>query len=65
VFLAYLERHPAEAPSIFLRMFEGVAPERLARFMFDGGSTADRLTLMSSLPAGPLMKQALRSLAGF
>jgi len=65
VFLSYLERHPAEAPGMFLRMFEGVAPERLARFMFDGGSTADRLTLMSSLPAGPLMKQALRSLAGF
>jgi lycopene beta-cyclase len=65
VFLAYLERHPAEAPAMFLRMFEGVAPERLARFIFDGGSTADRMTLMKSLPAVPLMRQALRSLAGF
>jgi len=64
VFLAYLERHPAEAPGMFLRMFKSVAPERLARFLFDGGSTADRLTLMNSLPAGPLMRQALRILAG-
>jgi len=62
VFLAYLERRPAEAPGMFVRMFEGVDPERLARFLFDGGSATDRLALMRSLPAGPLLGQALESL---
>jgi len=47
---------------MFLRMFEGVAPERMARFLFDGGSRSDRLAVMRSLPARPLVGQALRSL---
>jgi len=62
VFLAYLDREPEAAPSMFLRMFEGVAPDRMARFLFDGGSHGDRLAVMRSLPAAPLVGQALRSL---
>ena len=62
VFLAYLEREPQAAPQMFKRMFEGVAPERMARFLFDGGSWADRVALMRSLPASPLVGQAFRSL---
>ena len=38
VFLSYLDRRPREAPQLFRRMFEGVGPESMARFMFDGGS---------------------------
>ena len=62
VFLAYLERQPQEAPEMFLEMFEGVAPERMARFLFDGGTRADRIAVMHSLPAMPLIGQALRSM---
>jgi lycopene beta-cyclase len=62
VFLAYLDREPEAAPEMFLRMFEGVAPDRMARFLFDGGSHSDRLAVMRSLPAPPLVGQALRSL---
>jgi lycopene beta-cyclase len=62
VFLAYLERRPREAPEMFRRMFEGVDPESMARFMFDGGSGSDRIALMRSLPASPLIGQTLRSL---
>ncbi|MDP2470146.1 MAG: lycopene cyclase family protein [Candidatus Palauibacterales bacterium] len=62
VFLSYLDREPEAAPEMFLRMFEGVAPERMARFLFDGGSRSDRLAVMRSLPARPLVGQALRSL---
>lgn len=62
VFLAYLERQPQEAPEMFLEMFEGVAPERMARFLFDGGTRTDRIAVMHSLPATPLIGQALRSM---
>ena len=62
VFLSYLERDPEAAPGLFLRMFEGVEPERMARFLHDGGTVADRIALMRSLPAVPLARQALREL---
>ena len=62
VFLAYLDRRPAAAPGMFRAMFEGVAPESMARFMFDGGTPSDRVAVMRSLPAPPLAGQALRSL---
>lgn len=62
VFLAYLDRAPEAAPDMFLRMFTSVAPDRMARFLFDGGSPSDRIAVMRSLPAAPLVGQALRSL---
>ncbi|MCL7971044.1 MAG: lycopene cyclase family protein [marine benthic group bacterium] len=62
VFLAYLDREPRAAPEMFRSMFAGVEPERMARFMFDGGSRSDRIALMRSLPAAPLIGQTLRSL---
>lgn len=62
VFLAYLERWPGTAPDLFLRMFSGIDPERMARFLFDGGTALDRAAVMSVLPAGPLTRQALRDL---
>lgn len=62
VFLAYLDRVPEAAPGLFLRMFEAVEPHRMARFLFDGGTAADRIALMRSLPAAPLVGQAIREL---
>ncbi len=58
VFLAYLEREPGAAPEMFRRMFGGVSPDRMARFLFDGGSLGDRLSVMRELPAGPLAQDA-------
>jgi lycopene beta-cyclase len=62
VFLSYLDREPRAAPEMFRHMFEGVGPEAMARFMFDGGTARDRIALMRSLPAPPLMGQTVRSL---
>jgi lycopene beta-cyclase len=45
---------------MFLRMFERVPPDALARFLFDGGSFADDLRVMSALPAAPLVTEAFR-----
>ena len=62
VFMAYLDREPRAAPEMFRSMFAGVEPESMARFMFDGGSRSDRIALMRSLPAAPLIGQTFRSL---
>jgi hypothetical protein len=47
---------------MFRRMFAGVEPERMARFLFDGGSARDRVAVMRVLPATPLIRQTLRDL---
>lgn len=60
VFLSHLCRRPGGAPEMFLRMFERVPPDALARFLFDGGSFADDLRVMSALPAAPLVTEAFR-----
>jgi lycopene beta-cyclase len=60
VFLSHLFRRPEGAPEMFLRMFERVPPDALARFLFDGGRFADDLLVMSALPAAPLVTEAFR-----
>jgi hypothetical protein len=41
-------------------MFEGVRPDALARFLFDGGSFLDDLRVMSALPVAPLVAETVR-----
>ena len=60
VFLSHLISFPERAPEIFLRMFERVPPDALARFLFDGGSFGDDLRVMSALPVAPLVGEAFR-----
>jgi lycopene beta-cyclase len=62
VFLSYIHRHPERAPELFGTMFGAVAPESLARFLFDGGGAADRLRVMAALPGLPLTAEAVRGL---
>ena len=65
VFLSHLVRFPERAPELFLRMFERVPPDALARFLFDGGSLADDLRVMSALPVAPLVGEAFRLYAPY
>lgn len=60
VFVSHLLRRPETAPELFLRMFERVRPDALARFLFDGGSPLDDLRVMAALPAIPLVAETIR-----
>ena len=60
VFLSHIVRYPERAPKMFLRMFERVPPDALARFLFDGGTFADDLRVMSALPVAPLIAETVR-----
>lgn len=59
-FVSYIERHPERAPELFVRMFERVRPDALARFLFDGGGWTDAVRVMGVLPALPLALESLR-----
>jgi len=50
LFLSVLRARPAEAPLMFLSLFEKVHPSRLIRFLSDGGSLLDYAIVASSLP---------------
>lgn len=60
VFVSHILRRPEAAPGLFLRMFERVRPDSLARFLFDGGSPLDDLRVMAALPAVPLVAETAR-----
>jgi lycopene beta-cyclase len=61
VFVSYIRRNPAAAPDLFVRMFSGVDPDALVRFLTDAGTPADDLRVMRSLPGAPLIREALRT----
>lgn len=65
VFVSHLARTPEEGPNLFLRLFERVRPDALARFLFDGGVPLDDLRVMAALPATPLIGETLRQYAAW
>ncbi len=60
IFLARLIAAPEQAPALFHALFAGVAADRLVRFLAEAGTLADHLAVMSSLPTGPFVREALR-----
>lgn len=63
-FLSHIEEHPAEAPSIFARLFERVPPEILVRFLSETSSFSDDFVIMRSLPTLPFAQSMVRALDG-
>ncbi|MCL7975927.1 MAG: lycopene cyclase family protein [marine benthic group bacterium] len=63
VFVSHLARTPEAGPDLFLRLFDRVRPDALARFLFDGGLPLDDLRVMAALPAAPLIGETLRQYA--
>jgi lycopene beta-cyclase len=61
VFLRALADRPAEAPRLFRRMFEGVDPDALVRFLADRSSLLDEARLIAALPKWPFVTAAARS----
>lgn len=61
VFLKVLAERPAEAPEIFLRLFEGAPDDVVVRFLCERSSMQDDLRIMASLPAGPFTGAAWRA----
>ena len=60
LFLDVLRRHPARGPELFTNLFDRVAMPRIARFLSDRASLADRIAVAASLPTGLFLAQLLR-----
>ena len=60
VFISFLEHHPDQAPTAFLELFKRVEPNALIRFLSDLASPQDYLQVMKALPAGTMLREALR-----
>lgn len=64
VFLRFMQRHPERCPQVYARMFAGVPPEPLVRFLTEKSTPADELRLVMALPKKPFLKIAGRMAFG-
>ena len=64
LFLRFLRERPADCPSLYLRMFAGVAPDSLVRFLTEKSTPFDEARLIQALPKTPFLKLAAKTLLG-
>lgn len=62
VFLRFMKEHPDKCPEVYLRMFVGLPPDTLVRFLTEKSTPFDELRLILAMPKMPFMKIALRML---
>jgi len=60
LFLDVLRSFPERGPELFTNLFERTAMHRVARFLSDRASLADRIAVAASLPTGLFLGQLLR-----
>ncbi len=61
LFLRVLRAQPARGPELFVRLFAGVDPARIVRFLSDCPTAADRMAIIASLPPGVFLRQLFAS----
>jgi len=59
--VSFLIRHPAEAPALFLRLFDEVPPASLVRFLSDAASATDVLRVIAASPPLRMMTAFARA----
>lgn len=62
LFLRFLRERPADCPPLYLRMFAGVPPDSLVRFLTERSTPLDEARLIGALPKVPFLKVAARTL---
>ena len=60
VFIGFLEEHPQRGGEIFFRLFNRVPSDALVRFLSDQARPSDVIRVMTALPMGAFILQALR-----
>ncbi|MFN7699274.1 MAG: lycopene cyclase family protein [Deltaproteobacteria bacterium] len=61
VMLSFLSRHPTRAAEVFLRLFEAVPGDALARFLSEEGTALDHARVMAAVPRRGVLGEAFRS----
>ena len=62
VFLRFMNEHSRRCPEVYLRMFTGLPPDTLVRFLTEKSTLADDLRLVLAMPKMPFLKIAVRML---
>ncbi len=61
MFLAFMQRFPERMPHAFARLFEGVDPDALVRFLSDRSKLRDAIAVARALPAMRMLRAAAGS----
>lgn len=62
LFLRFVRERPGECPEVYHRMFAGVPPDSLVRFLTEKSTPLDEARLIRALPKTPFLKLAARTL---
>ncbi len=62
LFLRFLRERPADCPPLYPRMFAGVPPDSLVRFLTEKSTPLDEARLIQALPKTPFLKLAAKTL---
>ena len=60
IFLRFMQQYPERCPEVYLRMFTGVPPDNLVRFLTERSSVKDDLRLVLSMPKARFFEVAVR-----
>ena len=55
IFLRFMRERPEQCPEVYRRMFSGVAPATLVRFLTEKSTPLDELRLITALPKTPFI----------
>lgn len=64
IFLRFMKESPGDCPEVYRKMFAGVPPDALVRFLTEGSTPLDEARLIKALPKKPFLGVVLRSLLG-
>ncbi len=62
LFLRFVRKRPGECPEVYRRMFAGVPPDSLVRFLTEKSTPLDEARLVRALPKTPFLKLTARTL---
>ena len=62
LFLRFVRERPGECPEVYRRMFAGVPPDALVRFLTEKSTPLDEARLVGALPKTPFLKLAAKTL---
>ena len=65
IFLRFMQQYPERCPEVYARMFGGVHPDTLVRFLTEKSSLPDDLKLVLSMPKAPFLKTVARMVYSF
>jgi lycopene beta-cyclase len=58
IFLRFVRDRPGDCPGVYARMFAGVSPDPLVRFLTEKSTPLDEARLIGALPKAPFLRLA-------